>query len=183
MSTIENARPRDSFVNTVPCWMHKHVFEHAGLGVAPFAFVRVEIRKYQACEGAPVQPGGSCQYCGEGIMECCFIRDSQGKEFMVGNVCVGKTGDDRLYQPVKKAINRVHTEQRHKRELQRIEAARELLKRDDLRAILASRPHPYSDLAAKGLTELSWAEWMMAHAGNAGQMCVAKTLEALERAA
>lgn len=169
----------DPFVDAVPCWMHKHVFEHAGLGVAPFWFVRVEMRRYQACKGAPVQPGGACAYCGEGIMECCFIRDSRGKEFMVGNVCVHKTGDENLATPMRKAINRVHTEERHKREFERINAARELLNREDIQAILSAKPHPYQYQADRGLTELSWAKWFMANAGNKGKIEVARRVEAI----
>lgn len=89
---------------------HIHKFEEAGLGVAPFRFVTVVVRKYQACHGAPIQPGGCCAYCGEGIMECCVIQDAKGKRFEVGNVCVGKTGDAGLINLVKREVNRLKTE-------------------------------------------------------------------------
>jgi hypothetical protein len=71
-----------------------HPFEKAGLGVAPFRCTRVTVAKYQACHGAPVQPGASCDYCGTGIMNVFWIKGSQpdAAEFRVGCDCVAKTG-------------------------------------------------------------------------------------------
>ena len=52
-----------------------HVFEKAGLGVAPFRFVGVEERRgpiqisATLFVGAPGQPMGSCQLCGTGIAD------------------------------------------------------------------------------------------------------------------
>lgn len=70
-----------------------HVFEAAGLGKAPFRCVGVVEVTYQACPGAPIQPGGSCDYCGTGISIHCKIKSADGKEFKVGSDCVRKTGD------------------------------------------------------------------------------------------
>lgn len=42
-----------------------HKFELAGLGKAPFHFTgQVSEKTYQACNGAPVQPASTCDYCG-----------------------------------------------------------------------------------------------------------------------
>lgn len=70
-----------------------HVFERAGLGVAPFRCVGFHESTYQACPGAPVQTGSCCAYCGQGIRYCCDIRDSKGARFVVGMDCVERTGD------------------------------------------------------------------------------------------
>jgi len=45
-----------------------HRFEAAGLGTAPFKVVGFSVEKFQACQGAPIQCGTSCDYCGTGIM-------------------------------------------------------------------------------------------------------------------
>lgn len=70
-----------------------HVFERSGLGKAPFKFIGMHTCTYQACHGAPIQAGSSCDHCGTGIMYVCTIRDSLGKTFKVGSSCVLKTGD------------------------------------------------------------------------------------------
>jgi hypothetical protein len=123
-------------------------------------------------------------------MECCIIRDSKGKEFIVGNVCVGKTGDRGLVNPVKREVNRRRTEARHAREHAVISAARARLEDPKVRECLEKQPHP---LAARPTfdcvgnptngrtfftdkTRLDWADWMMAHSGNAGRLRVAAYL-------
>lgn len=80
-----------------------HVFERAGLGKAPFQFTGMYEKVYQACQGAPIQPGSSCDYCGQGIRYCCAIIDATGKEFKVGSDCVRKTGDAGLLKAYKKS--------------------------------------------------------------------------------
>jgi hypothetical protein len=62
-----------------------HCFEIAGLGQAPFAFVGFSVRKYQACVGAPIQCGCSCDYCGTAIMNVYEIESADGKRFKVGS--------------------------------------------------------------------------------------------------
>lgn len=78
-----------------------HVFERAGLGKAPFKCVGFHVSKYQACQGAPVQPGSSCDYCGTGIMYVCEIKSADGNRFKVGTDCVYKTGDGGLIRAYK----------------------------------------------------------------------------------
>ena len=151
-----------------------HAFEQSGLGKAPFRLVRVEIKRYQACYGAPIQPGGMCKHCGTAIVECCVIRDANGKEFVVGNVCVNKTGDAGLINITKRKVNRLRTEERHKREAERIAAGATLLESPSVREALSKQDHP-SGWTGKSL--LDWAVWMMAHAGNAGRIQVCKVLE------
>jgi len=152
-----------------------HLFQQAGLGVAPFRFVGAHVKTYQACHGAPVQPGGSCAYCGTGIMECCVIRDANGKEFIVGNVCVGKTGDAGLINLTKRAINALRTANKHVRDDLRIQAARELLEVPAVRAALQAQPHPRG---FGGQSMLDSVRWYLGHAGRKGMVQAARIIEA-----
>lgn len=70
-----------------------HRFEAAGLGTAPFTLESFQICKWQACPGAPIQPGAACDYCGQSIMLVFVIRGADGRRFKVGCDCVEKTGD------------------------------------------------------------------------------------------
>ncbi len=115
-------------------------------------------------------------------MECCVIRDSKGTMFIVGNVCVGKTGDAGLFDTVKRAINRKKTAERHEKEIAKIQAIKASLASDEIRAKLSSEPHPLEWKAEQGYTMLEWAEWMMFHAGNSGKMRVAKKINELAAA-
>lgn len=163
-----------------------HAFERAGLGRAPFRLVGVERRVGPlhlgggSYAGAPGQPMGSCQFCGMGIAECCIVRDADGKTFVVGNVCVNKTGDAGLRKNVAAAVRDHRREQRHKREDEKIAAVAERLKESDLRKSLQAMPHPNEWMAtSKKLTRLDWAEWIISHAGRAGRIDLGRYLEQL----
>lgn len=67
-----------------------HAFERAGLGIAPFHYVGMYEKVYVAFPGAPAQPSGTCDYCGNGIRYCCQIQSADGKKFIVGTDCVAK---------------------------------------------------------------------------------------------
>lgn len=154
-----------------------HKFEEAGLGVAPFRCVRIEIRKYQACPGAPIQPGSSCDYCGTGIMEVCIIRDANGHEFKVGNNCVAKTGDAGLVNVVKREVNRLRTEGRHKREAATIaEGKAQLENSSDIQSALAALPHPNEYYASQGRTLLDYVNYMFQNGGNTGRLQAVRIL-------
>jgi hypothetical protein len=79
-----------------------HPFEAAGLGLAPFRFVGMEHKTFQACPGAPIQVGGSCDYCSTGISYFCWIESADGRRFKVGSDCVAKV-DPALAASVKRA--------------------------------------------------------------------------------
>lgn len=66
-----------------------HPFEEAGLGKSPFLFAGLTKNVYSADPGH-TQPGGSCCYCGQGIMWECHIKSSDGMFFTVGIDCVRK---------------------------------------------------------------------------------------------
>jgi hypothetical protein len=69
-----------------------HPFTRAGFGPAPFRCVGMTVEKYQACHGAPIQPGTTCDYCGTGIMNAYWIENAdKSRKFKVGCDCVAKT--------------------------------------------------------------------------------------------
>lgn len=77
-----------------------HPFERAGLGRAPFRMTGCTRRLYQACHGAPIQPGAACDYCGTGIIWTFTIQSDDGKTFIVGSDCVRKTADTGLIKVI-----------------------------------------------------------------------------------
>lgn len=68
-----------------------HPFEKAGLGYAPFRCVSCRENWFEM-PGFGRKPGGSCNYCGTGILYEYVIKDKNGKTFVVGCDCVEKTG-------------------------------------------------------------------------------------------
>ena len=171
-----------------------HAFELAGLGKAPFRLVAIERRvgPYPVLNkdgqhtghyvGAPGQPVGSCAFCGTGIAECCVIRDAKGKTFIVGNICVYKTGDVGLVNKTKREVNRLKAERRHEREVERIKACREALEEEGIQEALNAQPHPMEWRAENGEKLLSWALWMMDNAGNSGRIRVCRIVEKIQKA-
>ena len=78
-----------------------HVFERAGLGKAPFRCIGCAEVFFQAHPDAPRQCGGSCDFCGTGIVLQCKIKSADGRTFKVGADCVAKTGDAGLIRSFK----------------------------------------------------------------------------------
>lgn len=70
-----------------------HPFTRAGLGQAPFRCKAVRTNWFSP-PGFPeaAKPGGSCQYCGTGILYEFVIQSADGREFVVGSDCVRRTG-------------------------------------------------------------------------------------------
>jgi hypothetical protein len=70
-----------------------HPFEKAGLGSAPFRCTAVTTNWFSP-PGFPeaAKPGGSCDYCGTGILYEFHIGGADGRKFKVGSDCVHKTG-------------------------------------------------------------------------------------------
>lgn len=154
-----------------------HPWERAGLGVAPFRFVGCEVKTYQACPGAPIQVGASCDYCANGIKHVCWIQDANGKRFKVGNVCVNKV-DKVLGKKVDRAVKAAKKAGQVEREKARIEAAIELLASNEtLRAELASHPHPNAWRAEQGATRLDYFGWMFENAGHSGHMTITRAID------
>ena len=147
----------------------RHVFERAGLGKPPFRYAGMRECKYQACVGAPVQPGASCDYCGQGIMYACDIRSSDGRMFKVGCDCVARTGDAGLIaaykaSPEVRAMNRAKA------------ASRDARNRDAWAAIMAD-PAAVSALKAAGEYASLTRVWpMCGAAGRARYLAAARKI-------
>lgn len=75
--------------------MSLHPFERAKLGKAPFRCVGCR-ENWFVVEGAGgyKKPGGSCNYCGTGILYEYVIESSDGASFVVGCDCVQRVGGD-----------------------------------------------------------------------------------------
>lgn len=164
-----------------------HPFEKAGLGKAPFRFVGVTRRVgpiktvdpksglIMEC-GAPGQPMGCCDYCGQGIAECCEIVGADGKRFIVGNMCVTKT--NRKNSPLAKRVRSEVSRRSRERRAEAVRAELDTLLADSVtREALAAVPHPQEWRAEKGETLLDSVEWMLDNAGAAGY---ARTLKQIK---
>lgn len=165
-----------------------HPFERKGLGVAPFTFIGTRYECYQAVPGdpnCPVQPGGCCDYCGQGIYLQCRIRDARGHEFKVGCDCVRKTKDAAIIKGATEAQKKHDRERRaanrrRKEERDTLRIWTAWVQFDAVRAVFDAQPHPrgFTDReTGRALTLTDWAEWMMAYAGTAGRISVAKAIE------
>ena len=154
-----------------------HRFEAAGLGKAPYSYVRFEVLKYCACPGAPVLPGASCDYCGHAIMETFYLRSADGREFHVGNECINRAGDAGLMDLIAPAVREIKAAKRTaqlEREGARIKAAREAFM---AHPELFNGPHPYKWCADEGRTMGGFLSWMFANAGHSGKMKAARIVE------
>ena len=147
----------------------KHAFSH--LGEPPYKFLGYEQKRYQACAGAPIQVGGSCDHCGTGIIDTYYLESADGKTFHVGSTCIAKAGDRGLLSAIKPTVNKIKKERRDERNRAKIEAARELL--PQVEAYLAGRPHP----KIESRTRLDYVQWLLANAGTTGKLKAAKFIE------
>lgn len=87
-----------------------HQFEIAGLGRAPFRFVRME--RHVNADGFPC---GTCDYCGNGLKYVYIVKGCDDKpEFRVGSDCVEKTlqGNNVLLDNITRAKKRLDRETR-----------------------------------------------------------------------
>lgn len=163
-----------------------HPFQRAGLGLAPFKFAGFRESVYQACSGAPVQPGSSCDYCGTGIRYVCDIVSADGKRFKVGCDCVQKINDERnearsldnsdiakLARKVKEAKKEHERVKRIAKGTEDVAAVDALI--DANREKLASMPHPRG---WEGKSFLDHCEWLRRNAGMSGTAKLLKEIRA-----
>lgn len=164
-----------------------HKFEMAGLGKAPYRFEGMTENKYVACQGAPVQPGSSCDFCGTAIMFEFWIVSSCGKRSKVGCDCISRVHADPLDPHTRSWIklvsqaeaaqrdhNRALIKARDEKKTGEIEAA---LADPAMRAKLAALPHPIARCQWGDNTALTFCEWMLQNAGAKGRAKVAKFLK------
>lgn len=147
-----------------------HRFEAAGLGKAPFRYIGMYEETFQACPGAPVQPGSSCDYCGQGIRYCFSIRSADGKVSKVGSECINKHGDAGLKRAHKTdpAVRQHQRDLRHAREQRKLTELRQQF--DAVRPILATRPHSNAWARDQGKTRLDEFEYILSMCGTSGQL-------------
>lgn len=167
-----------------------HPWERAGLGCYPYKFLRCTEEKYQACHGAPIQAGTSCDYCAAAIMTAYHWRSACGREFKVGCDCTergfiipaAQTNAERAlardpeFQRAMRAARDAKRAATHARQDAKIDEACALLAREDVRAALAAKPHPVKFRAERGETLLDSLEWYMDNAGRAGKVRAAKMI-------
>lgn len=167
-----------------------HPFERAGLGRAPFRFIGVNagvdvaygevILNRAEYERTGIRlstkRGGTCAFCGQGILDLYTVEDSEKRRFHVGCDCIKKVGDDRLVRSVAAAKRKVDRVKRAKR-AKAVEATLADFVEANRDALIAL-PHPNAYMAAKGETLLSWAEFMIAKAGATGRAKALKTIKA-----
>lgn len=148
-----------------------HVFERAGLGLAPFRCVGWNRMTFQATPDSPVQPGGTCDFCGTAIIYAALIQSRDGKQFKVGCDCVSKTGDEGLIEGYKTTPEY----RKHQWELSRAKALRVrqelegLLKDEAIQAKLRAMEHPSAWRREKGDTKLEHLQYCLLNGGDASR--------------
>jgi len=172
MKTIRN----DATVKPLTVGSTIHAFEVAGLGKAPFKFTGMSEKVYQACHGAPVQPGSVCDYCGTAIRYEFWIKSADQKTFKVGCDCVSKTDDMGLRRVVDGAMADFKRKQLHDKNTAKVDEVKSLMDKADVQARLRSLSHPHAGMASEGKTLLQYAEWMMLNAGVAGKLKLGKMI-------
>lgn len=155
----------------------RHAFDHIAPG--PYRYVGCFEKVYQACQGAPIQPGGTCDHCAAGIRFCYRVKAADGTEFIVGSSCIEKAGEKgRLPSNVKAEANRIKREAKAERDAARIAAGRELFAAN--REAFAAAPHPrgFEDReTGEPLTLADQVEWMMINSGTTGRVKTARLIE------
>ena len=150
----------------------KHKFEVAGLGLPPYRLTGMNENKYVACQGAPAQPGGTCDYCGNSIMFEFWCVSRDGKRFKVGCDCINRSGDEGLIRAYKQSpeMRRKNREARYRKDAVNNDKLGALLV--DYKDKMASWPHPggFKDrVTGLPLSYLDYFNWMRGHCGAAGK--------------
>lgn len=140
----------------------------AGLGKPPYAYRGCGENIYIAAPGAPSQPGGTCDYCGNGIMMEFYFKSSDGKRFKVGSDCVRKADDKGLVDLIKRDKAKIETEKRNARETARIEREEPIFRQ--IIEQFASEPHPHPYHAEQGKTKKDYYEYLWERAWQSGKI-------------
>jgi len=141
---------------------------------------------YCACPGAPEQPGGCCDFCGNGIRYCFHIHSADGKDFIVGCECVKRTDKACLVN----ATEFDRAVAAHKRKLaadrRAVVVAREEKRIGEALALyptvrdeMAKQPHPQAKPGGwfDGKTLADYVDWMIVRAGHSGRLQIARKIE------
>jgi hypothetical protein len=150
----------------------------------PWRYHGFTIETYQACHGAPIQPGYACDHCSTGIKETHWFTGANGKRFGVGSTCVGKMLREMRTKSLA-AAERAIKKERNRKSRERAAAKRRADRQKAEAMLVETRgaaeqiPHPAEWAAEQGLTLADWAEWMLTHGGGPASKKVVARLEAL----
>lgn len=150
--------------------MAMHPFEEAGFGKAPYRFDGVRRNWFTAFPGDPGKPGGSCDYCGQGIANEFWVKSADGRRFKVGCDCIAKLerkdnaafAGDTLARDADIARRKLLREQRHEKERVKRNERRmafDAWYTEERQAKAATLPHP----ALPNLTLADYILWMRDH--------------------
>ena len=160
--------------------MKKHIYESAGVGIAPYKFVGIWQYPGQAMQEANPEVYNramkeapqtknhicGCALCGTYIVNNYLVKDGNSDLWAIGSECISKiNGMKEVAAEAKVAKKKIEKAEKRKKaeakEFKDTELAKELLADDRIRARLSEQPHPSEHFASQGQTRLDWAEWMM----------------------
>jgi hypothetical protein len=135
----------------------EHIFETAGLGKAPYKFLRVEVSRGpiffgNTQVGSYGQPMACCQFCGTSICYKFWLRSSDGLTFYVGSDCIYKSGDLGLKAIIDPIVAAHDKEIRLVREKAVNDKFADYLTTHPDFFKLDTRPHPWAFRASRGET-------------------------------
>jgi len=174
-----------------------HPFQRAGLGLAPFRYigqVHQDIAYGQAVVNSAefraggvmvtTKPGGTCAYCGNGILNMFNVKSADGKTFHVGSDCIQKVGGPELARKVARTVAANRKASAAKRADEKIAAAVAALARPEVRAALSAQARPglsvaYGEVVTERKAMLVYVEYLLAHAGTAGKLRAAAIVAAV----
>jgi hypothetical protein len=155
-----------------------HKFEAAKLGKAPFTVLGCTVEKFHAYPGAPAQPGGTCDYCGNGIMNVFHVRSADGRKFKVGCDCVLKAGDEGMKKVVKGMQSEARRQAQAKRFAEREAAAVVLLNHTEVSSLLKAEPHPYGRM---GCSLFDYYLYCLTNAGSTVRQNTCRRIEEIAK--
>jgi hypothetical protein len=141
----------------------KHIFEMAGLGTAPYTFLRVE-----------VAPMAACQFCGTAICYKFWLRSREGFEFYVGSDCIFKSSDAGLHAVIDPIVRKHEQEIREARDKGYIGQFEAYLALHPDFFKLDTRPHPFNWRASRGETYGMYNEQIWKWAGRSKKANLAR---------
>jgi len=147
---------------------HGSAHYFAALGPAPFAFV-----------GHAYRPGAGvrCAHCEVRISDVCKIQDANGTIHRVACGCIEKSGDGNLTAAINTIVARSIAQREFQAQDENIRSARALLQtRPDLRAELASKPHPQPWRNERGESLLTSVEYRLSCTHRAAAVAAARSV-------
>jgi len=123
-----------------------------------------------------MQPGASCDVCGQGIRYVAWFTTPDGKRFKTGMDCAEKSGKKEVIGAIRKAKREL--DRKNRQDLDRRKSAAAWFGLGVHGDALRAKPHPYKSQAERGLTLYDWANWMLKNAGAKGRGDVYRMLKA-----